>query len=137
MIAQASILMLIICNFHRLQAIEQFTTLKNFRSIASKLRSAQIFSTGSDLANLTLVDHCFQQRLSLLANITKANHCFFSSDLAVSEPGNSKKQRFSNSDPWKQISDLAISERGKKQRVPSSGNPSCETVRSAVFLISF
>ena len=42
----------------------------------------------------------FQQRFNILTNITVSNHCFFSSDLAVSKPGNSEKQRFSNSHPW-------------------------------------
>ena len=59
----------------------------------------------------------FQQRFSKL---TIVNHCFFNSDLGTSEHGNSKKQHFSDSDPWKKSSGLAISEPGKKQRVLSS-----------------
>ena len=42
-VAQASILLLSILNFRRLQAIKLFKKYKTFGSIAQKLRSAQVF----------------------------------------------------------------------------------------------
>ena len=44
---------------------------------------------------------------------------FFSNDLAVSEPGNSKTWHFSDNNPCKQNSGLAISEPGKKSQCPA------------------